>query len=106
MSLVYLFVTCGLVVTVGDPLFARAMRKHAPSAFAAAGSPSSGNLAVLTPYFFSPYHRFIIRRAFRSHLQAGTALYRVATLLFVAHALLLLLAFIMVLVAVWLWLTS
>ena len=106
MTLVYLFVACGLIVTVGDPLFARALRKHAPAAFAAAGSPSSGNLALLAPYFFSPYHRFIIRRAFKSHLRVGTALYRVATLLFVAHALLILLAFVMALVAVWLWQTS
>ena len=62
MGIVYIFIVCLLVVAVGDPLLARAMRKHAPSAFAAAGSPSAGSLAILTPYFVSRYHRFIVRR--------------------------------------------
>ncbi len=101
MALVYLLIVCGLIVTVGDPLFARALRKHAPNAFAAAGSPSSGNLAILTPYFFSPYHRFITRRVFRAHLKPGTTLYRVAKLLFVAHSLIIVLAFTLAIVAAW-----
>lgn len=98
MAIVYIFFACLLVVAIGDPMFARAMRKHAPSAFAAAGSPSSGNLAILAPYLFSPYHRFMIRRSFRSHRVPGSTLYRAATLFHIAKVLIILLA---VFMAVW-----
>lgn len=103
MVIVYIFFACLLVVAIGDPLFASAMRKHAPSAFAAAGSPSSGNLAILTPFFFSPYHRFIVRRSFRSHLAPGSMLYYVATLLHIAHVLIIVLAVVMAVWAAALW---
>jgi len=89
--LVYLFFVCLLAAAIGDPLFARAMRKRAPNAFATAGSPSPSALALLTPFFFAPYHRFIFRRQFTSHLQPGTGLYSTANFLFIAHALLIVL---------------
>jgi hypothetical protein len=104
--LVYLFFVCFLAATIGDPLFARAMRKRAPNAFAAAGSPSPSALALLTPFFFSPYHRFIFRRQFTSHLQPGTKLYAAANFLFIAHALLIVLVVVMALTLVAPWLSN
>ena len=104
--LVYLFCICFLAAAIGDPLFARAMRKRAPSAFAAAGSPSPSALALLTPFFFSPYHRFIFRRQFTSHLQPGTRLYATANFLYIAHALLIVLVVVMALTLVVPWLSN
>lgn len=104
--LVYLFFACLLAVAIGDPLLAHAMRKRAPHAFVAAGSPSPGTLALLTPFFSSAYHRFIFRRQFTLHLQPGTNLYAAANFLFIAHVLLIVLVVVMALSLATSWLLS
>jgi hypothetical protein len=104
--LVFLFFACFLAAAIGDPFFAHAMRKRAPDAFVAAGSPSPGTLALLTPFFFSAYHRFIFRRQFTLHLQPGTNLYAAANFLFVAHALLIVSVVVMALSLATSWLLS
>jgi hypothetical protein len=104
--LVYLFFACLLSTAIGDPLFASAMRERAPDAFVAAGSPSPGTLALLTPFFFSAYQRFIFRRQFTRHLQPGTNLYAAANFLFIAHALLIVLVVVMAFSLATSWLLS
>jgi hypothetical protein len=104
--LVYLFFACLVAVAIGDPLFAHAMRKRAPNAFVAAGSPSPSTLALLTPFFSSAYHQFIFRRQFTSHLQPRTNLYVAANFLFIAHALLIVLVVVMALSLIAAWLSG
>ena len=95
--IVYLFCACLLFVAIGDPLFVRALRKRAPDAFLAAGSPTGGTLALVTPYFFSAYHSFIVKRRFASHLSPGSGLLIMANALFAAHILVIALVVLMAL---------
>ena len=104
--IVYLFFACLLFVAVGDPLFVHALRSRAPAAFSAAGSPSGGMLALVTPYFISSYHSFIIKRRFSAHLPRGSGLLIMANMLFSAHILVIALVVIMVLSLFASWLAS
>jgi len=78
-----------IAVTIGDPIFVHIIRKRAPSAFSAAGSPSPVWIAVLMPLYFGPYRGYVLKREFRAHLEPGSRLYLMASALYVAHLLLL-----------------
>jgi hypothetical protein len=74
-----------VAVTIGDPVFVHIVRIRVPSAFLAAGSPSPVWIAVLMPFYFGPYRGFVLNREFRAHLVRGSRLYLMATILYLAH---------------------
>jgi len=90
-----------IVVTIGDPIFVHIIRRRAPSAFSAAGSPSPVWIAVLMPLYFGPYRGYVFKREFRAHLEPGSKLFLMASALYVAHPLLLSLGVFWVGILVW-----
>ena len=87
-ALVIVILVGGLAASVGDVVFARALRAWAPSAFAAAGFPGPSHLAYYAPLVMGHCFAFILRRDLRHHLQVGSSLRLFANVLHVLHVVL------------------